>query len=112
MSNIFTGTMETEDGVQHANAVARLYQTHITDHPLLEKCQAHIVINYYHDEDSMDAGKEPIDSRTYHFTVGGQHPMETVFVSGQDIETNIFTYLQTLPEFAGWTLYTHTPEVL
>lgn len=112
MSNIFTGSMETPDGVLHPNAVARLFQTNITDHPILPECRALAVINYYHDEDAMDAGKEPIFQRSYNFTFMGEHPMEEIFVSGEDIEGNIFAHLQSLPEFAGWTLYAHVPEGL
>lgn len=109
MSNIFTGTMETQDGVNHANAVARLCQTTIIDNPIFIKSHAGIAINYYHDEESMDAGKEPIDTRSYVFTVGGLHPFETIFIAGQNIQQNLFNYLAGLPEFSGWTLYSHLP---
>lgn len=109
MSNIFTGTMETEDGVNHSNAVARLYQTTIIDDPIHANSKALVIIKYYHDEATMDDGKEPIKENSYHFTVGGQHPFEDVFIAGENIQQNLFTYLAGLPEFSGWTLYSHEP---
>lgn len=109
MSNIFTGNMETEDGVIHPNTVARLYQTNITDDPIHVKSKAHIIIKYYHNEAAMDAGKEEIRQSSYHFLVGGEHPFETIFIAGQNIQQNLFNYLAARPEFSGWTLYSHLP---
>lgn len=109
MSNIFTGMLATPDGVQHAGAIARLYQTNITDDPIHANSKAQVVIKYYHDEASMDAGKDPIRENAYLFTVGGQRPFETIFIAGQNIQQNLFNYLATLPEFQGWTLYSHLP---
>jgi hypothetical protein len=109
MSNIFQGSLETSDGVIHSSAVARLYQTNITDDPIHANSKADILIYYYHDEASMDAGKSPIRQNAYHFIVGGQHPFETIFIAGQNIQQNLFNYLAARAEFAGWTLYSHLP---
>lgn len=102
----FTGVLATGDGVTHSNAVGKVVAAGIYSPPQPALASATVVVQYWHDEVSMDAQASPVLERSYKFTVGGTYAYESVFTGSGDYKAALLAYLAALPDFVGWSTFT------